>query len=296
MQTIIMMQDGSKNDNISAAEVKKRPFAFYTIVREENYYLPKWYAYYSQFVDDKDIHIIHHKPQNNKRAEKDTCCDFLKQKDCSVYVEDQEFFSTRWIRDVAKQYQQKLLTEYEAVVFTDVDEIITVHPDSGFAHLGEFMRHFVDNPKEPSNWRVTGYSLIHLPDAGEPAFDYDKPIFEQRMYWYRDRYYDKPLVSKIALDWVFGFHTAPNMNLKPHPHLYMIHLHQFDFDWYMQRHVRWAKEYKVADEDKRSTYNSHYREENSEKLTFQYYHYFRKQTRIDPTLLPRWVRERLAVI
>jgi len=282
----------------SANGAKKRPFAFYTIVREENFYLPKWYAYYSQFVEDCDIHIIHHRPRNNQRAKEDNCCEFLLDKECHIYVEDQEFFSTRWIRDIAQQYQKKLLQSYEAVIFTDVDEIVTVHPDSGFEDLGAFMTNFVNDQSsaQPTNWRVKGYSLIHLPDAGEPAFDYERTIFEQRMYWYRDEYYDKPMVSKVPLDWVFGFHTASNMNKQVHPHLYMVHLHQFDFDWYLQRHTRWATDFKVADEDKRTTYNSHYRETDTAKLTFQYYHYFRSKKRIDPTLVERWVRQRLAAI
>jgi hypothetical protein len=266
----------------------KKPWAVFTIVREEGFYLPKWYKYYSQFLRDQDIHVIHHKPTADAV---DTCCDFLRDK-CPIHVEVQPMFSSRWIRDVVKQYQTTLLKEYEAVIFTDVDEIITIHPDSGFADLGEFMAQFVQDAKH-TNWRVNAYSLIHLPDCGEAAVDLARPIMEQRMYWFRDDYFDKPLITKVPLNYVLGHHTATNMNKQRHPHLYMIHLHQFDFDWYVKRHQRWAREYKVSDEDKQATFNSHYRQQDMEKLLFQYYHYIFSRNRIVPTLVERWVRERL---
>ena len=281
----------------------KRRWAIYTIVREESYYLPKWYKYYSQFLDDCDLHIIHHVPDPLKPSEteqpaalvvskRDDCCDFLNGKDCKIYVETEPYFSARWIHDVAQKYQSKLLEDYEAVIFTDVDEIIVPRPESGFDNLGDFMLDFVADA-EAANWRVTAYSLIHMPDRGEKVFDYGKSIMSQRMYWYRDAYYDKPLVSKVALEWSFGFHTAKNVNAQPHPNLILIHLHQFDLDWYIKRHLRWAKEYAVPDEDKRSTHHSHYRQSGVDALLQQYYHFFNSDDSIIPTLIERWVRDRL---
>lgn len=277
---------------------QKQPWAIFTIVREENFYLPIWYRYYSQFLPDCDIHIIHHVPaatSPKKQKTPDTCCDFLRDKQCKIYVEDQELFSSRWIRDMVKKYQSLLLQSYEAVIFTDVDEIITVHPNSGFSGLGQFMDSFLLDKKH-TNWRVTAYSVIHMPDLGEAPFDFSNRIFEQRMYWYRDEYYDKPLISKVPLDYELGHHTAPNMNLEHNPHLYMIHLHQFDFDWYIQRHQRWANEFKVSTEDLNNTFNSHYRLADREKLIFQYYHVLFSQYRIVPVLIERWVRDRLKTI
>jgi hypothetical protein len=282
---------------MSATTSTKKPWAVFTIVRDESFYLPKWYAYYSQFLADVDIHIIHHVPKEKATtaaaaAKRDTCCDFLVGKECQIYVEDHEFFSSGWIRDIVKQYQARLLKQYEAVIFTDVDEIISIHPDSGFVGLGEFMTHFVQDKKH-TNWRVNAYSLIHLPDLGEPSIDLARPILAQRMYWFRDDYFDKPLISKIPLNYVLGHHTATNMAKERNPHIYMIHLHQFDFDWYVRRHQRWAKDYKVSEEDKQATFNSHYRQKDFDKLVFQYYHYIFTQTRIVPTLVERWVRDRL---
>lgn len=270
--------------------VEKRPWAIFTIVREENFYLPKWHAYYGKNLPDCDLYVVNHVPKTSK--EPDTCCDFLKNTETTVYVEDEEFFSTEWIRDTAQKYQKMLLEKYEAVIFTDVDEIIVPNQQSGFETLNDFMIHFL-NSKE-TNWRVTAYSLIHLPDQHEPKFDFNKNIFEQRMYWYRDQVYDKPLISKIPLQWIYGFHKAANMNPTPHPHLILIHLHQFDLDWYLKRHMRWAKDYKVREEDKKKSYNSHYRETDLNRLLFQYYHYLFSKTRINPGLIQRWVRDRLS--
>lgn len=275
---------------MSDSNAAKKPWAVFTIVREENFYLPKWHRYYSQNVPECDVYVVNHVPKNSET--KDTCCDFLANSDSTVYVEDEEYFSTKWIRDTAQKYQRLLLQSYEAVIFTDVDEIIVPSADSGFADLADFMRDFLLSKQ--TNWRVTAYSLIHFPDKHEPKFDFAKNIFEQRMYWYRDDYYDKPLVSKKPLNWVYGFHRANNMNPTPHPGLVLIHLHQFDFDWYMQRHLKWATTFKVCDEDVKSTYNSHYRETDVHKLMFQYYHYIFTLRRINPMLIQRWVRDRLS--
>lgn len=322
---------------------EKRSWAIFTIVRDETYYLPKWYAYYAQFLADRDIHVVHHVPARDDAVvvstdnvqvalpststsavvspaiplltttsnhigsrdaapatrepanSRDACCDFLRGKECSIYVENEKLFSSRWIRDTVKRYQELLLKRYEAVIFTDVDEIIAIHPDSGFSGLGQFMASFLAD-KRHTNWRVTAYSIIHMPDLGEPAMDFSRPILKQRMYWFRDEYYDKPLITKIPLDYVLGHHTASNMNKQRHPHVYMIHLHQFDFEWYMQRHRRWASDYQVSDEDRRNTFNSHYRLQDTEKLVFQYYHQLFSQERIEPTLIERWVRARLASV
>ena len=271
---------------------KKRPWAIFTIVRQEPYYLPKWYNYYSQFLPGKVIHIINHCPESSKEV--DNCCDFLRER-CNIYIEKEEFFSSRWIRDTVERYQKMLLEQYEAVIFTDVDEIICIHPSSKLNGLGEFMSEFLADNKN-TNWRVTAYSLIHLPDRGEPEFDFSKTIFDQRMYWFRDTTYDKPLISKIALKYVLGHHTAANMNKKLHPHLYMIHLHQFDLPWYIARHQRWARDFKPSPEDKKNTFNSHYREEKEANLLFNYYHHMFTKDRITPMLVERWARETLRKI
>ncbi len=270
-------------------KLKKRPWAIFTIVRDEHYYLPKWYKYYSQFLPDQDLHVINHAPASNK--ERDTCCDFIQNK-CTLYVETEEFFSSRWIRDTVEKYQKMLLEKYEAVIFTDVDEIICIHPDSNLAGLGDFMTAFIKDKKH-TNWRVTAYSVIHLPDRGEKEFDFSKTIFDQRMYWFRDQTYDKPLISKIPLKYVLGHHTAANMNKALHKHLFMIHLHQFDLPWYLARHLRWAKDYTPSAEDKRNTFNSHYREKDQSKLLFNYYHHMFSQYRISPLLIERWARKLL---
>jgi len=280
-------------ENTAADE--RKPWCIFTIVREEDFYLPKWVEYYGQFLPLSDLHVINHVPKSNEPGT-DKCTEFLKDTGARLYVEDEEFFSSRWLRDVVVQYQTQLLKEYRAVIFTDVDEIIFINPASGFADLGDFMCNCFVPDQEVQSLRVNAYQIVHLPDAGEPEFDFSQPILSQRMYWFRDRYYDKPLLTKKPLNYVHGFHTASDMNKVVNPHVYMLHLHQFDFDWYIKRHLRWAKEFKVCDEDKRSTYNSHYRQTDVDKLEFQYYHQLFSKARIVPQLIERWVRDSLRVI
>ena len=92
----------------------------------------------------------------------------------------------------------------------------------------------------------------------------------KRKYWYRYGYYDKPLITKVYLDWVYGFHTASGMG-PIDPGLYMIHFHQYDYNRYMDRHTRFSK-FEVPEFEKQRGWNYHYRKVGKE-LEDQYYHY-----------------------
>jgi len=256
----------------------------FTIIREEYFYLEKWYNYYSRFFEDRDIYIIHH-----VTSKPDTSVDFLRDKVNVIDVEE-ELFSSRWIRDTVQSQHHALSEKYRIVVFGDVDEIVFVNPNR-YKDLGVFLDWF-DEQKEVNVVKCCSFTMMHQPDK-EPDFDFDKTIMSQRRYWYRYNYYDKPLISKVPLQFEFGFHNCKESAVC-WPWVLMIHFHQFDFKWYMKRHTKWAKEYKASEEDLKQGWHYHYRKVDKE-LEHQFYHYYGTNQRITVSEIPDWVEKTLDI-
>lgn len=285
----------------------KRERGIHVLIREEYFLLPKWYEYYSQFFEDEDIYIMHHVVPSQEDGEsgdrengngeslgggsgRDTSVDFLKGTKVNVIPLRQELFSTRWVRDTITRFQEMMLRKYRYIVYTDVDEFIFTDP-TAYQDLDAFLKVF-DQRGDWSHVKCCCLTLMHLPDK-EPDLDVSLPIIDQRKYWYRYSYYDKPLITKKVLNYEFGLHTAeeqaPVLSA-----VVMLHLHQYDFKHYMKRHTRWALNYKVCDEDKRDGWNYHYRTIGKE-LEFQYYHYYGTKKPIQTMEIPSWVRTQIRI-
>ena len=119
----------------------------------------------------------------------------------------------------------------------------------------------------------SGFQIWHNPTE-EPSLDLDRTVLSQRRLWYRDRSYDKALLTSTPQRYSFGFHTAVPRHspvgrlpvpLQPwtshrwrllrsaskrivarsqlgvrDPDLLLLHLHSADFDLAHQKHRRVA--------------------------------------------------------
>lgn len=265
----------------------KRSWCIFVIVREEYFFLPKWYQYYSRFLDDQDIYIVHHVP--DPENSKDTSTDFLKGK-CQIFQETHDSVDGNWLIAINKKYQAMLLEKYQAVAHTDVDEIIFVDPRPEFKDLGQMMDKFLASDQESMITKT--FTLMHQPNI-EPKIDLTRNILPQRHFWYRDRWYDKSLITKKVQNSNNGHHIYGQYETTPG--LLMLHLHQYDFDEYVNRHIYWAKNYKFADEDIKHQRNYHYRRVG-EKLTHQYLHHYSmgiSEKRIFATRVPPFVNSQI---
>jgi hypothetical protein len=83
-----------------------------------------------------------------------------------------------------------------------------------------------------------GLEIVHHfdgPDA-EPAVDLSQPILAQRRWWRSCHLYDKPLLSRIPLDWAYGFHWCDQVPRQTtDPNLLLLHLHKMDYDVCLNR-------------------------------------------------------------
>jgi len=181
--------------------------AIFTLQHNEQWYLPMWYKYYSQFFAPEDIYILCH------NTDKDLKPVFNNIDANIIFLETEEIFNHDWLLNTIQGFQRELLEKYDYVVFTDCDEFLCPTDCT----LGEF----IDNATEPA-YRALGHDVI-----------------EDKMYLSGG--FNKTLISRIPLIWVHGYHTAqPDLPVTPNLHLY--HLKKLNYQELWERNLRLAQE------------------------------------------------------
>jgi hypothetical protein len=194
--------------------------AVITIVHNEPVFLPIWLGYYSRFFAPEDTYVL-----DNDTTDGST--------DRNGFVRipvEHDFVDHTWMVKAVEAQQHRLIEEgYDAVLVTDVDEIVT--PTPGWGTLGDYIDEF-------SEWYVNciGYEILHLADR-EAAYSPSRPILDQRGYWYAHGAYNKPALGTGSMSWVPGFHHRTDGQLNYDPFLRLIHLHRLDIDVCRERHA-----------------------------------------------------------
>jgi hypothetical protein len=224
----------------------KKKSAIFTIVRDEPIFLPIWLYYYGKFFSSEDIYIIHHLTDNPENSFDQiwNATGPGSPRDCGYNVSHiiyEDTFDHEWLRNTVKRVQKGLLENYEVVVFAEVDEIIHYHYG-----LDKLINNLKDNVVT-----CRGFEVVHY-FAQEPEIDLGKPLLQQRNYGYYAKLYNKTLISKIPLDWIWGFHNCPQEQT-PNMDLHLIHLHKLDFNiaWnrnLSHKHTLLEKEKPITDE------------------------------------------------
>jgi hypothetical protein len=209
-------RDHYRSCDLEAGRRKSR--AILTMVHDEAVFFPIWLRYYSQFFTPEQIHVLDHDTTDGSTAG-----------DGFVRIPvSHDGVSHRWMEEAVAEHQNRLIESHDVVLVTDVDEIVA--PDPAFGTLGDY----IDRLDEP--WvNCLGYELLHLPDR-EPAIDLDRPVLEQRRFWFANDGYDKPALAMEPMRWVPGFHTRFDRSFFLDPDLRLIHLHRMDRDVCKRRH------------------------------------------------------------
>ena len=192
--------------------------ALLTYVHNEPVFFPIWLGYYSRFFAPEDIYVLDHDTTDGSLSGSG----FVRIPVSHPSVDNQ------WFVRIAEEHQHELIERYDVVVVTDSDEIIA--PDPRWGTLGDY----IDRIDEKF---VTcyGHELLHMRDE-EPPYDADRPVMDQRSYWYENGLYDKPSIAMAPMEWVVGFHTPVDGSVNFDPDLYLIHLHRMDYDVCLERH------------------------------------------------------------
>ncbi len=138
-----------------------------------------------------------------------------------------------WRVSVITEAVRVLLRRYDAVIYTDVDELLVADPRH-YAGLLEFAA----AAREPVVTAI-GLDLHHLPDQ-EAALDLARPIGAQRKWVRFSAAMCKPVLVRRGVEWTPGFHccNAP-MALD---RLYLLHMRYADLDAGLQRLARTRKQ------------------------------------------------------
>lgn len=218
--------------------------AIITIVQNGNQFLPIWYRYYSKFFQPQDIYILDFGTTDGSLD--GIQANIIPISNHSVEVVPQ---GNKLINDL----KTDLLKKYQYVVYADYDEII-YYPGGFDALLHKNQEYFT----------TRGYEVVQNRKAEGPI-DWNRPILDQRKYWYRCESFDKPLITQIDFTWAAGNHSAfkqkviekirrtgvgmemgvasrriENIVLKPKfvPGLYLLHLHKVDYNHALAIHIR----------------------------------------------------------
>jgi hypothetical protein len=202
--------------------------AVITMVHNEPVFFTIWLRYYSRFFAPKDIYVLDHEST-----------DGATDRDGFVRIPvEHPTVDHEWMVDTIAQLQHELLGRYEVTLVTDVDEIVAPVPQNGT--LGEYLDRFDEE------WvNCLGYELLHQ-QRSEPPLDLDRPVLDQRGFWFFNDGYDKAALATVPMDWRPGFHGRSDFEFNLDPDLRLIHLHRMDFDLCRERHRiraqrRWAE-------------------------------------------------------
>ena len=197
--------------------------AVFTIVHNERVFLPIWLSYYSRYFDGKDIYVINHNLGDDSVAEAKK-----KHKFNEEVFKTEDVFNHTTLAHKVREKQQELLKKYKCVLFAEADEIIVPDPGS-YGNLTDYINEL------PTDYvRCTGYDIVQNIELETPL-DLTRPILKQRDFWSKQDSMNKPLLSKVSLNWNHGFHTIDGENIEPDPKLYLLHLKRMDWGVFKQR-------------------------------------------------------------
>jgi len=201
----------------------KKPCAIFTIVKNEQVFLPIWIKHYKNFFDKDDIFILDHESNDGSTSNLDVNI---------IKIHHNLGFDHAWLVNQVQSMQKQLLDTYETVLFAEADELIYTLHDTLYNTIIDFKN------SQDLVQHCIGYEIMQNIEEENSIANVIKNcnIFEHRKYWFRSAaHYDKPLLTKIPLKYCAGFHHA-NVKLNQKYNLFMCHLHRFDFELMLERH------------------------------------------------------------
>ena len=204
--------------------------AVFTMMSNEKVMLPIWLSYYSRYFKPDDIYVLTHNSSDEHMSR--------SRKEYVFHEEERnygELFNPSNQRQIVKEFQQKLLGLYDYVLYTDIDEIVVADPDL-YTGLNEFIE-----LADKDYYYCKGYEVIHNREL-EEDMNLSQGLLAQRKWWAFNVAVSKPLLSRVPLDWINGFHQLEEHTSKESvlrhidPRLYLLHLKRMD--WKMSKD-RW---------------------------------------------------------
>jgi hypothetical protein len=184
-----------------------------TMVFNERHFLPIWIHHYGSALGRENLYVVDDGSDDGSTTGLGQVKVLRGKK--SILDESERVAKIAAI-------QAELLTQYDAVVVSDVDELLVVDPALG-KDFAEYIDTRIDTVATAAGLNVQ-FSMF-----SEKPLVAGRSLFLQRQYVQFDWGYCKTLVSRIPLQWTPGFH-GPNVPISLRPDLFLFHLRSVDPD------------------------------------------------------------------
>ncbi len=204
------------------------------MTKDEEFFLPIWYRYYSAQLGAENVFVIDHdsnQPVQTPGAPGVPLPNVLRLPFSDVPPpkgKKNTFDANRF--SFLSSIVNGLLVYYDTVIFNDTDEMFVPDP-ARFSSL----RAYLDDPRNRfSAIAGMGLEIIHDPETEAPL-DVNRPVLSQRRNFLYDVYYAKPHVISKACR--LGAHGV-SMPFRFDPDLYLLHLKNVDMQNVVARQAR----------------------------------------------------------
>lgn len=192
--------------------------AAFTMVKNENIFLPIWMKHYRRYFKEDDIYILDNDTDDGSTDEYENV----------IKIPCERSFNNRFMRATVQTFQRKLLDNYDYVLFTEVDEIVLPIECNAFDE-------FITSTGNQKSYTCSGYEIVQKIGI-ESDIDLSQPLLKQRSRMYKSGIYCKTLLTRVPVYYSMGYHSS-SMDNKINSGLILIHLHKIDFKINTERNI-----------------------------------------------------------
>lgn len=199
------------------------PLAVITMVYEDEFFLRIWLSYWERFIPRKNIYVLIHGNYEEHEAIAEGCNTIRVHR--PPQTANSEINRWKMISGIASG----LTYMFKKVIYTDVDEIITLDPKTGT----DLVQHILDlkNPVvSPFGLEVVDPIELQLDPINDLA-----PILTQRPFFSIGMPYSKPCIISTPTKWGSGGHFCDRQDIGLSDELFLFHLRLFDRNFYSDR-------------------------------------------------------------
>ena len=188
-----------------------------TMVRNDDFYLKKWTAYYGREFGEENLYIF-------LDGKDQPIPDWCPKAHITAYdkIKGQVVEAEKGRLALLSQKAAELLESYDLVIGTDADEFLIVDPALGIS-LAEYLS------SKDIKISLSGLGVdVGQNTKEETGIIENEPFLRQRHYARLSTRYSKPSVLAAPVVWGSGFHRIKGHNFHIAKDLYLFHFGYFD--------------------------------------------------------------------
>ncbi len=188
-----------------------------TMVRNDDFYLKKWTAYYGRELGEENLYIF-------LDGKDQPIPDWCPKAHIIAYdkIKGQVVEAEKGRLALLSQKAAELLESYDLVIGTDADEFLIVDPALGIS-LAEYLS------SKDIKISLSGLGVdVGQNTKEETGIIENEPFLRQRHYARLSTRYSKPSVLAAPVVWGSGFHRIKGHNFHIAKYLYLFHFGYFD--------------------------------------------------------------------